>query len=109
MQISYCICTKVSQEGILWRKATGNRRDFANAVQLEENQDHRSRGVSGPCAHAGGDTAESGSIELYGVPEGEEQPDDLRKISGIVVQVSEQGVLVQRVLCGYSGKECKKD
>ena len=54
-----------------------DRRNTADAVQLEENQDHRGRGVPGSCTYAGGDTAKGFGIQFHGVSEGEEQPDDL--------------------------------
>ena len=38
-------------------------------------EDHRGRGLPGPYSHASGDTAEDLSVELYGLPEGEEQHD----------------------------------
>ncbi len=58
-------------------KRRRDRRNLADAVQLEKDQNHRGRSMPGPCAYAGGDTAKSSDIELYGVFEGKEQPDDL--------------------------------
>ena len=39
--------------------------------------DNRGGGVRGPHPHAGDDTAEAERVELHGLPEGQEQPDDI--------------------------------
>lgn len=36
LQISHRICTEISQESVLLREATGNRRNFMNAMQVEK-------------------------------------------------------------------------
>ena len=78
-------------------------------MRMEGNRKPRSRSLSGSCAYAGEHTAEGIGIRFYGIPEGKEQSDDLREIPRIAVQVSEPGILVSRVLCGHSGKECEED
>ena len=55
--------------------------------------------------HAAVDTAEVQRVERDGVPEGEEQPDDLRQVREPEIQIRESGVLVTRLLCRYRGKE----
>ena len=72
LQVPHSICPKVSQEGVLWRETARDRRNIEDAVQLEEDKDSRSRGVPGPCAYAGRDTAEGGGVELHGIPKGKE-------------------------------------
>ena len=54
LQIPYSVCTEISKKGVLRREATRDRRNIEDAVQLEKDKDSRSRGVPGPCAHAGG-------------------------------------------------------
>lgn len=44
-------------------------------VQLERGNDHPGRNLSGPCPHAGGDTAENECVRVCRIPEREEQPD----------------------------------
>ena len=39
-------------------------------MQLEENQNHRGRGVSGSHPYAGGDTAQDCGIEFHGISKG---------------------------------------
>ena len=80
MQISHSVCAEISQEGVLWRETQRDRRNLTNSVQLEENSDRGSGSVSGPRAHAAGDTAEGRSIEFHGIPERKKQPADLREI-----------------------------
>jgi len=46
---------------------------------------------------------------LCGISEGEELPDDLREVFEHEVQIQEQTVLVQRILCGHDRKEHKED
>lgn len=47
---------------------------------MEKDKDSGSRGVPGPCAYAGRDTSEGGSVELHGIPKGKEQSNDLREV-----------------------------
>ena len=77
LQVSHSFCAKISQEGILWREAKGNRRNSADAVQLEKSEDRRSRGVSKSCTYAFENPAQSGDIEFHGILEGKKQLDDL--------------------------------
>ena len=73
LQIPYSVCTEISKKGVLRREATRDRRNIEDAVQLEKDKDSRSRGVPGPCAHAGGNPPESSGIKLHGISEGQEQ------------------------------------
>ena len=52
-----------------------------------------------PCTPVREYSTEDECIELHGVSEGEECPDDIRQASGVVEQV-EQGVLGKGLLCG---------
>ena len=65
---------------------------------MERRKYHRSRGLHRPHTHAGRNTAEDERKQLYGIPEREKQPDDLRKVGEHEVQVPQQRVLVQRLL-----------
>ena len=76
---------------------------------MEEGEDPRSGGKPCPCAYALGDTAQSKRIQFHGVSQREEQSNDLRKVPGIEIQVSEQGVLVPWVLRRHGREKCKKD
>ena len=57
--------------------AVGDRSDPAATVSVEGCRNRGSRSVRGPRPHAAGDTTEDGGIDLYGIPEGKEQPDDI--------------------------------
>ena len=109
LQISHCVCTKVSQESILQAKARRGGKNTADAVRMEESGDYRGRGVSGPYAYACGNPAQDKRIKLHGIFEGEEQPDDLRKIPRAEIQIQESGILVPGILRGHGGEECKED
>jgi hypothetical protein len=60
------------------REIGGNIKDVE---QLEENQDNRSRGMPGSSAYAGRKLAQSSSIKVHGITEGQEQSGDLEKLS----------------------------
>ena len=75
---------------------------------MEEGENPRSRGMPRPCAYALGDTAQSKRIQFHGVSQREEQSNDLRKVPGIEIQVSEQGVLVPWVLRRHGRENAKK-
>ena len=74
-------------------------------MRMEGRKYCGSRDVPGSCAYAGGNTSKDRSIEFYGVFKGKEQYDAVRAIRRVEVQVPEQRILVQRVLCGYGRQE----
>ena len=53
--------------------------------------------LPGPHTHAGVDTTEDKRCQLHGVPEGEEQSDDIRQVCEPEVQVWEHVVVVYKV------------
>ena len=109
LQIPYRLCAKVSEKSILQRKKKRSRKNPEDTLRMEEGENPRSRGMPRPCAYALGDTAQSKRIQFHGVSQREEQSNDLRKVPGIEIQVSEQGVLVPWVLRRHSREKCKKD
>ena len=109
LQIPYRLCAKVSEKSILQRKKKRSRKNPEDTLRMEEGENPRSRGMPRPCAYALGDPAQSKRIQFHGVSQREEQSDDLRKVPGIEIQVSEQGVLVPWVLRRHSREKCKKD
>ena len=88
LQISYCVCTEIPQKSILRTETVGDRRNSKNAMQLEKGEHHRSRSMSGSYSYAGRDSAEVRGVEFHGILEREKQPDDLRKISEVKIQVN---------------------
>ena len=58
-------------------------------MQLERDQDYRSRGMPGPHPHADRDTAKDSSSKFHGVGERKKQPDAVREIPGAEIQVSQ--------------------
>ena len=109
LQIPYSICAKVSEKGILRRKESRGRSDITATLRMEGSTDSTGRSMPGSCAYAHRNTAKGGSIKFHGIPQGKEQPDDLREVSRIEVQVPEPRILVQRVLCRYGREECTTD
>ena len=105
----YSIRTEVQEESVLQRKETRGRENTENTLRMEKDKNCGSRSMSRSCTYAGRNTAESSDIKLYGISEREKQPDDLRKVSGAEIQISESGILVQRILRGHSREKCKKD
>ena len=78
-------------------------------MQLERDKYNIGGGMCRSCTYVDRNTTEILSIRNNGLFEGEEQFDNLREMGEFEVQVSEQRVLVQRVLCRYGRKEYKKD
>lgn len=54
---------------------------------VEEGQDCRSRSLCRLCAHAVGNSAKGGGVQIHGVLEREERSDDIRGIPGTEVQI----------------------
>ena len=80
MQISYRVCAKIPEKGILQRETTESGKDPERAVRVEKDKNSRGRSVPGPCAYALGDTAEILRFKFRGIPEREEQPNAVRKV-----------------------------
>ena len=68
-------------------------------MRLEGDKHPGSGGMPRPCPHAGRDTAQSERVEFRRILKREEQPDVVRKVSRIAIQIQGQGVLVPRLLC----------
>ena len=109
LQISFRVCAKIPDKGILQRETTGSGKDPERAVRVEKDKNSRGRSVPGPCAYALGDTAEILRFKFRGIPVREEQPNAVRTVSGAEVQIPEPGVLVPRVLCRHGREEHETD
>ena len=79
-QVSHSVCTKVPEKSFLRGKAAGDRENIKDVEQLEENEDSRSRGMFRSSAYAGRKLAQSSSIKVHRITEGQEQSDDLGKV-----------------------------
>ena len=101
----YSICTEVSAKSILWRKARSSRKSITTVVWMKRREDSGSRGVCRSCSYAVRDTTEAVRLKFHGISERQEQHNAVWAIRRVKVQVSQQRVLVQRVLCGYGRKE----
>ena len=77
LQVSHRIRTEVQEKDILRGEEAGDRSDVETAVQVERSEYIGGRSMPGSCAHACGDSAEDKHLELHGVPERQEQPDDI--------------------------------
>ena len=53
---------------------------------MEGSQDREGRGVSRPCAYAGGDSTKTVGIKFHGILEGKEQYDAVRTVWGTEIQ-----------------------
>ena len=61
-----------------------------------------------PHPSAGGDTAQRERNRIQGISQREEQVFDLRQRWNSEIQIWESGLLVQRILRGYSKKKLEK-
>ena len=75
---------------------------------MERSGNPRGRNLSGSRTHAGKYSAEGIGVEFYGIPEREEQSDDLRTIREPEIQVQGKRILVPRIIRRYSGKNKQK-
>ena len=65
--------------------------------------------MSGSCSSAVEHSAKNQCIKLYGVPEREKQSDDILEIWKYEICIPKQRILVQRILCKYSGEKYKSN
>ena len=65
--------------------------------------------MPGPRTHARRDTTQVLGIQFHGIFKREEQSDDIRKVPGIEIQISEPRILVQRVLRRHSRQKRKEN
>jgi len=66
----YSICAKIQKESVLRREKKRNWKHSEDAVQLERDQDYRSRGMPGPHPHADRDTAKDSVSRFMGILKG---------------------------------------
>ena len=109
LQVSHSVRAEVSEKSILCGKTTLDRSDTKTVMQVERGNDTGSGSMPGSCAYACGDTSEVQCFAIHGISEREKQPDDIREMGKHEVQVSEQRILVQRILCRYGRKEHEED
>ena len=100
---------KYRRKVFFWRETRGHRENTEAVMRMEGDRDNRGRSMPGPCAYAGKYTAKDCSIEFHGIPEREEQPNDLRTIREPEIQVQGKRILVPRILRRYGGQEQTKD
>ncbi len=74
-------------------------------MQLERRKFTGSGSLPGSHPYPGRNPSENERIELYGISEGKEQFDNLRKMGEHEIQISKSSVLVQRILCRYGRQE----
>ena len=99
LQVSCGVCAEISQKSVLRRKAVGDRGNTSGIMPVEGRGDHRSRSMPRSYPYAVSDPAKDECLGIHGIPEGEEQPDDLPKMGKHEVQVQEQTILVPGLLC----------
>lgn len=78
-------------------------------MQGDESGNHRGRGMPGSPTSSG----EYPTVHEYSTvrrdAQEQKRPDDLRQTRKFKVQIWEQEILVQGILCGYSREECEDD
>ena len=77
MSISHRICAEISEDGDIWTDKTGYRSDIEKTVSAKGGRNNRSQSMPGSYTHADKHPTQVQRITDYGVPEGEEQPDDI--------------------------------
>ena len=79
--------TEVQEKNIFWREKGSDRENTKAVMRVEGSRALRRRILPGPCTHAGKHSTEGIGVELYGLPEEEEQSDDLRAVWEPEIQV----------------------
>ena len=75
---------------IIYKKdKSGRRKNTKRAERKKRSKDHRGGMLPGSYPYASGNTAALKCSKFHGIPERKKQPDDLRKISGVEIQVPE--------------------
>lgn len=80
LQVSYRVCTKISQESIFRRKANGNTRDISKTMPMEGSGSDRRRDMSRPYPYVGKHTTQNERCGIYGIFERQEQSNDIPKV-----------------------------
>ena len=73
LQIPYCACAKVPSEGILLRKESSSRENTAAVMRMEGSKSDCSGSMPGSHPSIRRNSTKDCSIELYGVPQRQEQ------------------------------------
>ena len=98
LQISYRICAKVQKESIFCRETGSNQRNIEDVMPVEGSGDHRRRGMPRSHPFTGKYSAQDKRIGIHGVSKREKQLNDIPEVREYEICISEQGILVQRVL-----------
>ena len=78
-------------------------------MPVEGSRDRRGRGMPGSHPFTGKYPAQDERIGIHRVSKREKQLNDIPEVREYEICISEQGILVQRVLCGYGREEHKSD
>lgn len=78
-------------------------------MSMERGGYNRGRGVSRPHTSVGSDTTQTFGFGVYWVFERKEQFNDISEIWEYEICVPKPRVLVQRILCRYSGEEYRSN
>ena len=104
-----CICAEISEADNIREDKSGCRENIKRAEWAERSGDTGGRVLPRPYPHAGINTAAYECGTVYGIPEKQEQSDDIWPARKSEVQIWEPAFLVQRILCGYGGKVWRSD
>lgn len=104
LQIPYRICAKIQKESIFCRKKGSNQRNTENIVPVEGGGDNRGRGMPGSYPFTNKYSAQNECVGIYGISKRKKQLNDIPEVREHEICISEQGILVQRVLCRYGRK-----
>ena len=105
VQIPYSIYTEIQKKSNIRTVQGKHRKDTAAAVQLQRSGNHRRTSDERPYPHAGQHTAKIQSVAIHGIPEGQEQLDDIRQAREPEIQVREPAFLGRSVLREHSRHE----
>jgi len=79
VQIPYSIYTKIQKRSNIRTVQGKHRKNTAAIVQLQRCGNHRRTSDERSYPHAGLYTAKAQRVAIHGIPEGQEQPDDIRQ------------------------------
>ena len=105
LQIPHSICAKVQKESVFCRKAGSNQGDNKDIVPVEGCRNNRRGSMPRSYPSTSKYPTEDERIRIYGIFKRKKQLNDIPEVWEYEICISEQRILVQRVLCRYGGKE----
>ena len=98
LQVPHRVHAQIQEEGDLREASCRHRQVHKAVLHVQRGRDSGGPRDARPHTHACADTPEARGVELHGVPEGEDESDDLRRAREPEIQLRLAALLVGGVL-----------